>query len=358
MYSLTDETKGFFATQLCSWYQFNQRDLPWRNTRNPYHILLSEIILQQTRVEQGLPYYNRFTTEFPEVADLANAAEAQVLRLWQGLGYYSRARNLHTTAKQIVAEFGGIVPDNFKDLITLKGIGTYTASAIASFAYHQHHAVVDGNVYRVLARVFGIHADIASGKGVKEFQLLADELLPHTHSATYNQAIMEFGAVHCTPKNPSCSTCIFMHTCVAYSQNLQGILPIKTKKLVKKNRFLNYVLFKYQDQYGVSLRQTSDIWQGLYDFWLMPHATENANEMHVMESLAALGGEKILLSSSKIYKHLLTHQNLFVKFFVVEIFQKTEFETFFQLKFHKEDEILALPKPILITRFLEQNIFC
>lgn len=358
MHPITIDTKEFFATQLNSWYHIHQRDLPWRNTRNPYHIMLSEIILQQTRVEQGLPYYIRFTTEFPTVADLANADEAQVLRLWQGLGYYSRARNLHATAKQIVAQFGGTVPNNFKDLITLKGIGTYTASAIASFAYDQHHAVVDGNVYRVLARVFGINADIASGRGVKEFQQLADELLPHTHTATYNQAIMEFGAIHCTPKNPACSTCIFINTCVAYAQNLQGILPIKTKKLVKKNRFLNYVVFKYQDEYGVSLRQTSDIWQGLYDFWLMPFTTKNANEMQVMESLAAVNCEKILLSSSKIYKHLLTHQNLFVKFFIIEIFEKTEFETFFAIKFRNESEILALPKPILITRFLEQNIFC
>lgn len=348
---------SFFSSQLINWYGHNRRDLPWRSTTNAYHILLSEIILQQTRVEQGLPYYLRFIENFPTVADLATAPESQVLRLWQGLGYYSRARNLHTTAKQIVSEYGSSVPNRFKDLIKLKGIGIYTASAIASFAYHQPHAVVDGNVFRVLSRVFGVEADIGTGSGVKIFQQLASELLPQEKISTYNQAIMEFGAMRCTPRNPLCEGCIFETLCIANKMNLQKILPIKTKKGIKKNRYLNYIVFKYKDQFGASVRSDSDIWKGLYDFWLFENFTSPASEEHVAHALAPLNGDKTIVLETKIFKHILTHQVLYAKFFIVEISEKHSVEEEFGVKFYSTSQLEQLPKSILITRFLEQYIF-
>ena len=348
----------FFSTQLIGWYGHHQRDLPWRNTTNAYYILLSEIILQQTRVEQGLPYYLKFIENFPTVADLAKADESQVLRLWQGLGYYSRARNLHTTAKQIVTKYGGSVPNRFEDLLQLKGIGIYTASAIASFGYNLPYAVVDGNVYRVLSRVFGIDADIATGVGVKIFQKLATELLPKTEIATYNQAIMEFGAMHCTPRNPLCSSCVFANGCIANRQNLQLILPVKTKKLVKKTRYLNYIVFTYKDQYAASVRTDSDIWKGLYDFWLLENIKSSATVDEIATSLNGIDEEVTIILETKIFKHLLTHQTLFAKFFIVEISNKNAIENKYNLHFYNQTELEQLPKPILITRFLEQYIFC
>ena len=358
MPTIPNISPDFFSTQLIGWYGHHQRDLPWRNTTNAYYILLSEIILQQTRVEQGLPYYLKFIENFPTVADLANADESQVLRLWQGLGYYSRARNLHTTAKQIVANYGGIVPNLYEDLLQLKGIGIYTASAIASFGYNLPYAVVDGNVYRVLSRVFGIEADIATGAGVKIFQHLANELLPSQMISTYNQAIMEFGAMHCTPRNPLCNGCIFEIGCVAKKENMQMILPVKSKKLVKKTRFLNYIIFKYKDQYAASVRADSDIWKGLYDFWLLENMQISSTVEDVATALDGLSGDNTIILETKTFKHLLTHQTLFAKFFIVEISHKNAIANKYNLHFYTQAELEQLPKPILITRFLEQYIFC
>lgn len=353
----TSIANQFFSSQLIDWYGHNRRDLPWRNTTNPYFILLSEIILQQTRVEQGMPYYLRFIENFPTVADLATAPESQVLRLWQGLGYYSRARNLHTTAKQIVSDFEANVPHRFEDLIKLKGIGIYTASAIASFAYNQPHAVVDGNVFRVLSRVFGVEADVGTGGGVKIFQQLASELLPIDQISTYNQAIMEFGAMWCTPRNPLCDGCIFETSCVANKMDLQKILPIKTKKIIKKNRYLNYIVFKYKDQFGASVRSDSDIWKGLYDFWLLENFTSPASVEQVALALAALIGDKTILLETKVFKHILTHQVLYAKFFIVEISEKNNVENDYGVNFYSHSQLEQLPKSILITRFLEQYFF-
>lgn len=219
-----------FGNKLINWYHQHKRDLPWRNTQNPYHILLSEVILQQTRVNQGMPYYHQFIDKYPTISDLANASEDEILRVWQGLGYYSRGRNLHATAKQIVEQFGGKVPETFQELIKLKGIGTYTAAAIASFAFHEPKAVVDGNVYRVISRYWGIEEDISSGKGKKKFQEIATSLLPNTDSHNYNQSIMEFGAMHCTPKNPDCECCIFQDTCFAKKIIFKMCCLLKPKK--------------------------------------------------------------------------------------------------------------------------------
>ncbi len=233
-----------FSNTLINWYLQNKRELPWRNTKNPYYIWLSEIILQQTRVAQGLPYYLNFITTFPTVKALANTSEEEVLKLWQGLGYYSRARNLHATAKHISAELNGIFPNNYADLLKLKGVGEYTAAAIASFSYNEDIAVVDGNVFRVLSRFFGVESDISDNKTRKEFQSLANSILPKGKASDFNQAIMEFGAIQCVPKSPNCSDCIFNTNCYALQKNKVGELPVKTKKIKIKNRFLNYIIVK------------------------------------------------------------------------------------------------------------------
>lgn len=255
-----------FAFKLINWYKQNKRDLPWRSTQDPYLIWLSEIILQQTRVAQGLPYYLRFVETFPTVQSMATADEQEILRLWQGLGYYSRARNMHQSAKIVMENFGGIFPDTYAKILTLKGVGSYTAAAIASFAFNEDVAVVDGNVFRVLARVFGVEEDIASGKGQKVFQQLADELLPQGESATYNQAIMEFGATYCKPVAPDCNSCIFNDKCIAFAQKRQQALPLKIKKLKIKERTFTYLIFTFEDKLMLKVRGAGDIWQGLYDF--------------------------------------------------------------------------------------------
>ena len=229
-----------FSKTLINWYSVNKRELPWRQTIDPYYIWLSEIILQQTQVAQGLPYYVKFTEEFPSVFHLAKAQEGHVLKLWQGLGYYSRARNLHTTAKYIAAELKGEFPNNYKDLLKLKGIGDYTASAIASICFNKPEAVVDGNVYRVLSRYFGIDTPINSPKGAKEFKQLAQELIDKKDPATFNQAIMEFGATQCKPQSPDCTLCPFTSSCIAFNENRIIELPVKIKSGKAKKKYFNF----------------------------------------------------------------------------------------------------------------------
>jgi len=219
-----------FYKTLTHWYLQNKRNLPWRNSNSPYHIWLSEIILQQTRVSQGTPYYLAFVKTFPTVFDLANATEQEVLKLWQGLGYYSRARNLHKTAQFIANELNGVFPQNYLGLLNLKGVGDYTAAAIASFAYNERVPVVDGNVFRVLARYIGVEEDIANHRTRKTFQALALDLMQAAEPNLFNQAIMEFGALQCVPKNPNCTICPFNGSCYALQKNKVAILPIKSKK--------------------------------------------------------------------------------------------------------------------------------
>ncbi|EPR73210.1 A/G-specific adenine glycosylase [Winogradskyella psychrotolerans RS-3] len=232
-----------FNHKLITWYSDKKRELPWRETSNPYYIWLSEIILQQTQVKQGLPYYDAFVTQYPTIFDLANASETSILKLWQGLGYYSRARNLHFTAKHIVNELDGKFPNTYKDLLKLKGVGDYTASAIASIAFNEVAAVVDGNVYRVLSRYFGIETPINSTLGIKEFKSLASTLIDHKQPATYNQAIMEFGAIQCKPKNPDCTVCPFQDSCVALQNQMVDVLPVKLKKTKVTVKYFNFLVF-------------------------------------------------------------------------------------------------------------------
>ncbi|MBL4704506.1 MAG: A/G-specific adenine glycosylase, partial [Flavobacteriales bacterium] len=255
-----------FNSKIISWYTVHKRDLPWRKTKNPYKIWLSEIILQQTRIDQGTSYYLKFEAHYPTINDLANASEDEVLKDWQGLGYYSRARNLHGTAKHIVNELGGEFPNTYQEILKLKGVGDYTASAIASFCFGESEAVVDGNVYRVLSRYFGIETPIDSGKGKKEFKQLANQLICTENPSTFNQGIMEFGALQCKPKSPDCSQCPFQSSCVAYAKDKVGLLPIKEKKLKQRNRFFDYFLFLDNQQTILQQRTQKDIWQQLYEF--------------------------------------------------------------------------------------------
>ena len=313
-----------FSKTLIQWYLQNKRDLPWRNDINPYTIWLSEIMLQQTRVAQGLPYFLRFTSAFPTVFDLANAEEEEVLKLWQGLGYYSRARNLHKTAKQIAFEFNGEFPKNYSELLHLKGIGDYTAAAIASFAYNENVPVVDGNVFRVLSRYFDVETDIASSGAKKEFIQLAAELLPKGQANIFNQAIMEFGALQCVPKNPDCGNCIFNDSCLALQKKKVAQLPVKSKKTRVTNRYFNYLVFSDETNKTIICKRIQKgIWHNLYEFPLLE--TEKAeSDIAVLDliknqSFVTNAVQEVTLLNSTAIVHKLSHQHLTIKFWKVKV---------------------------------------
>ncbi len=311
-----------FSNKLTTWYLQNKRSLPWRETNNPYAIWLSEIILQQTKVAQGLPYYLSFLNAFPTIFDLAHAKEDQVLRLWQGLGYYSRARNLHTTAKLIAFELNGVFPNNYKDLLLLKGVGPYTAAAIASIAFNEQVAVLDGNVYRVLSRVFGITTDISSHTAKKEFQELAQSLIPKDHPATFNQAIMDFGAIQCTPKLPLCQSCVFNSSCVALQTNMVSKLPVKLKKTKVRNRYIDYIIFQDpQKNTIIEQRLEKDIWQKLYQFPCIDRFEDTHVDIKTVlqESFKHFKASKITLMTPSPVQHILSHQKLHINFWIVDI---------------------------------------
>lgn len=342
-----------FSYQILSWYRANPRELPWRGTADPYKIWLSEIILQQTRIAQGTPYYLKFVDAFPTVQDLATASEEEVLRLWQGLGYYSRARNLHACAKTIWFEHGGKFPDTYQKLLLLKGVGSYTASAISSFAFGETKAVVDGNVFRVLARYFGISTDIASPKAKKEFEALANQLIPHQNPGEYNQAIMDFGSRQCVPQNPNCAQCPIHSTCFAFNQNLVKNLPVKINKVKVKERFFHYFIIKCGQKWVWKKRGTGDIWEGLYDF---PQEEKNKLDDVLSLDLKWISPQEIL-QHPKNYRHILTHQRLNATFFEVEIApSKHEFLASWCEKngflMIDQEEIEFLAKPKLIVNFL------
>jgi A/G-specific adenine glycosylase len=320
----------WFADKIKAWYQQNKRELPWRTTKDPYKIWLSEVILKQTRVEQGTKYYLAFIDAFPTVKDLAKAKEDKVLKLWQGLGYYSRARNLHTSAKYIVNTLHGKFPEKYDDLIQLKGVGIYTASAIASFAYNEAKAVVDGNVYRVLSRVFGIETPIDSHNGQKIFQRLANELLNKKNAAIHNQAIMEFGSQFCTANKPNCQQCIFSNKCLAFSQNTVNELPRKEKKIkVSKRHFTYLIMLDKKDKILLNKRLGKDIWKGLYDFPLIEKEKElsEATLFKSIEFKSQTNNKAAVLYISKMYKHVLSHQIIYAKFIVLKLNQSHKKET-------------------------------
>ena len=344
-----------FSNSLINWYLQNKRDLPWRNTVNPYHIWLSEIMLQQTRVAQGLPYFIAFIEVFPTVFDLANAKEEQVLKLWQGLGYYSRARNLHATAKYIATELNGNFPPNYDQLLKLKGVGEYTAAAIASFAYNEPVAVVDGNVFRVLSRYFNMDNDISDGKSKKEFQILAQELLPIENAALFNQAIMEFGALQCVPKKPDCLSCIFSSSCAALQHKKVNALPVKTKKTKVTAKYFNYLILKdVQGNFVVQKREGKGIWENLYEFLLI-EATEIMKEIDFMNQLKSTKfynqfPADVSLLNTNVIQHKLSHQNLFIQFYLLNFNQKIR-------EAKSLSEIQKLPFPIVIHNFMQTHTF-
>tara|TARA_B100000767_G_C19741161_1_gene526231 strand:- start:479 stop:1522 length:1044 start_codon:yes stop_codon:yes gene_type:complete len=308
-----------FSNKLVYWYQNNKRDLPWRNTINPYYIWLSEIILQQTRVAQGTSYYLSFLKTFPTINDLAEASEDKVLKMWQGLGYYSRARNLHSTAKYIVNNFGGEFPKDYNKILNLKGVGVYTAAAITSFAFDMPYAVVDGNVIRVLSRVFGVSLPYDLSAGKKEFQYLAHKLLIEKNAAIYNQAIMEFGAIQCKPKSPDCSVCPMQDFCVAHATNSVAELPVKSKKIKVKDRFVHYFIIEQENNIFLGKRK-SGIWTGLYEFPFL----EFSDKMDVKQVMQSNDWLKIFLNSifdiksvSIEFVHVLSHQKIHAHFWQI-----------------------------------------
>ena len=346
-----------FSNILIKWYLQNKRDLPWRKTTNPYLIWLSEIMLQQTRVAQGTPYFFSFSEEFPTVFDLANADEEQVLKLWQGLGYYSRARNLHKTAQYVANELDGIFPPSYIELLKLKGVGEYTAAAIASFSYNEAVPVVDGNVFRVLSRYFDIESDITLPATKKEFTALAHELMPKDNPAIFNQAIMEFGALQCVPKSPDCSVCVFTDSCLALQKKKVDVLPVKSKKIKVTNRFFNYLIL--EDVLGNTLiqkRTAKGIWHNLYEFPLL-ETTEivgfdyvsKAVQNDIFSNYTILGIEEY---SHATLIHKLSHQHLHIQFWKIKIEEVIENGV-------DAVRLKTFPFPIVIYNFIEkQEINC
>lgn len=342
-----------FSDKILHWYGENKRDLPWRGSSDPYKIWLSEIILQQTRVAQGTPYYLRFIEAFPKVTDLAKAEEETVLKLWQGLGYYSRARNLHTAAKMVVNDYGGQFPDTYRKLLTLKGVGDYTASAISSICFNERQAVVDGNVYRVLSRYFGVALPINSTEGIKYFRTLAQEILHESNVSDYNQGIMEFGAILCTPKNPDCPNCPFQDGCIALKEKKTGVLPVKLKKSKVKTRFFNYLVPLFVDEKGVKStvlkqRRGKGIWQNLWEFPLL-ESNQDSDIKTIEQGYGTILELKeqpnITLFNPVAVVHKLSHQHLHTKFWIIEINSSISNTV-------PVSELEKYPVPVLISSFI------
>ena len=344
-----------FAKTLTDWYLKNKRDLPWRETRDPYRIWLSEIMLQQTRITQGLPYYLKFVKAFPTVFDLANASEENVLKLWQGLGYYSRARNLHFTAKHVAFELNGNFPVTYKELLKLKGVGDYTASAIASICYNENVAVVDGNVYRVLARFFDIETPINSSKGIQEFKELAGELLDKEDPGTYNQAIMEFGALQCTPQLPNCESCPLSHACLALKNNKVKQLPVKLKKTKVVKRYFNYLVYRSNENTTIiEQRVGKGIWEGLYQFPLIETqrllSPKEFTAHTEFTSLIDIKLNPVTLYNDAPVVHKLSHQHIYTRFWIIE-------KNGLKHDHIPVAKIQDYPVPVLIANFLKEYDF-
>lgn len=342
--------------EIIKWYRLNKRDLPWRNTTDAYTIWLSEIILQQTRVEQGLPYFNKFLENFPSIQDFAAASEIQVLKLWQGLGYYSRGRNMLFTAKQVIDLHQGVFPVHYNQLIKLKGIGEYTAAAISSFSNNEAKAVLDGNVFRVLARYFGIEEPINSTIGKKIFTELAQGLIIDQKPSLYNQAIMEFGALQCKPKLPLCSTCPLQLDCYALKNNKINLLPVKLKKVKVKERWFNYFVGIKDGRILTNQRNAGDIWQQMFDFPLVETAAKvQEDDSDFMRSVKSNFGEQVKISKIVEKKHLLTHQIIYVQFFALENYM-INFNQRTEIKSVLLEDFEGLPHPKVISDFINYYV--
>ncbi len=318
------ENNVFEESQLVqAWYLTNKRELPWRDTTDPYRIWISEIILQQTRVAQGLDYYLRFIERFPDIRSLANAPLEDVLKLWQGLGYYSRARNLHETAQDLLKRFNGVFPSAYEDIRSLKGVGEYTAAAIASFAWNKPFAVVDGNVLRVLGRLFAIETSVDSAKGKHEYRYLATRLMPPEQAGVHNQALMEFGALQCTPRNPCCQTCPLVNRCVGYASGNPLRFPVKQHKTKITNRYFNYFFVVCGTDTYLHQRNDNDIWKGLFEFPLIetdkPYDLARLKQTAAFKKLFQGTGQSVFSIIEKVYRHVLSHQIVHAKCYMVDI---------------------------------------
>lgn len=352
-------TPELFAEKLLRWYGRHRRDLPWRQTTDPYRIWLSEVILQQTRVAQGMPYYEQFVEIFPTVQDLAAAEEREVLRLWQGLGYYSRARNLHRTAKIVVAEHGGRFPGTYAGLLKLPGVGSYAAAAIASFAFRERVAVLDGNVFRVLARVFGIETDITTTAAKKQFTDLANRLISPEHPDLYNHAIMDFGATQCVPASPQCLFCPMAFECEANATGRQGMLPVKKKKAPVRERFFHYLVAEHQGRLLLRERTGRDVWQHLFDF---PSAESDCFlSLHELADHDEFWGQMLeyvlVEQESDEYVHTLSHQRIRAKFWRVRLPDHPPVALPAHGRWATPADVEALPKPKLVVNYLRDEKF-
>lgn len=328
-----------FSPSIRIWFRQNGRNLPWRNTNDPYFIWLSEIILQQTRVDQGLPYYEKFISRFPNIKELASAEEQEILNLWQGLGYYSRARNLHNTAKYISEYLNGIFPDSYEEIIKLKGIGPYTAAAISSFAFGEEKAVVDGNVYRVLSRVFDIDTPINSTRGKKEFQELADSLISNDEPGIHNQALMEIGALICKPSNPECDNCPLLSICLSKARNTIDQRPVKEKKTKVREREFHFLIFEDENRICIEQRLEKDIWEKLFQFPMIEPAKNVLNDIP----------PGYLRQSEKI-KHILSHQRIYATFYHYDNIPENLPDNWILINKRELDDY---PLPRLIDKYLE-----
>ncbi len=344
-----------FSEIVLKWYSHHKRELPWRGEKDPYKIWISEIILQQTRIAQGWNYYLRFIERFPDVADLAVASEDEVLKYWQGLGYYSRARNLHAGAKYIMEQHNGIFPHRYEDILKIKGVGEYTAAAIASIAFDLPYAAVDGNVFRVLTRIFDIDIPIDTNAGKKEITILANQLIDKKQGGVFNQAIMDFGSLQCTPNNPDCGQCCFAISCKAKQKDLQHLLPVKSQKTRMRTRYFYYLYFHDHGKTFIQKRGEKDIWKGLYEFPLI----ESEKELPIDEVLSdpflvniLKGCTWVVDAVSSLYKHQLSHQLIIAQFITIVITKGNPVLNKLLLEI-RESEIDNYPVARLTERFLE-----
>ncbi len=345
-----------FNQLIYKWFNANKRPLPWRKTKDPYKIWISEIILQQTRVVQGTEYYIRFINEFPTIHALASASEDKVLNVWQGLGYYTRARNLHSAAKFIVERLEGSFPESYEAILALKGIGAYTAAAISSIAFNLPYPAVDGNIYRLLSRYFGVTTPIDTNKGKKEIYEIAKKLIPQKNPGDHNQALMEFGALQCVPKSPDCNICLLAETCFAFLKNLQNDLPVKSKKTKQRNRYFYYCLIEDGDSILFEKRLENDIWKNLYQFPLLETKKELTDEEIMRKRLPFLPDGKINLKTvSPVKKHILSHQVIYARLLHVEQ-NKIKFHNEHFIQINKKD-IYKFAVPRLIEEFLNEFVF-
>lgn len=339
-----------FKVLILKWYAQNKRNLPWRDNKNPYKIWLSEIILQQTRVEQGRSYFEKFTDKYPSVNELNQASEEEVLHLWQGLGYYSRARNLKFAAHQIVNEFNGSFPETKTELLQLKGVGNYTASAIASIAFNKAHAVVDGNVYRVISRLFEDPTPIDTNKGQKHFQSIADELLDINNPGEYNQAIMELGALVCTPKKPHCQTCPVLEICQSGRNQTWDQFPVKSKKVKVSKRSLHYIVYLHKDKTIIRKRTAKDIWKGLYDFPV--YENQSLQPINYKQIPIEIEDKRSLNLIDK-KEHKLTHQKLSIFIYTAELEKIPSDLNNYNIV--KRSEIKQFAFPIILKNFISES---